>query len=248
MEKLSKMKPIPLLLSVQILFYSILILNSCSKKEHLLSEDILAIELLKKAEESCKNANSRDCYENVFQANNIQYSEKALKKISERCEKNEFKACAYSGWQFYLRKNFHEAERLASKGCDSNDVQSCSVLGQIYYFGLNDKKKAAHVFTLSCERGSNYSCYYLSMIFEREFKLNEALSLYLKACNNKNPASCFRAGCVYLKKANKEKGFEYLKRSLNLGFKDKNSFLIDPDLESVRDSKEFKQLLAEYQI
>jgi len=56
----------------------------------------------------------------------------------------------------------------------------------------------------------------------------------------------YSVACLYALSGNKEQALDYLKQSLEKGFSDKKHIDSDPDMDSLREEKEFRTLMFKY--
>jgi tetratricopeptide (TPR) repeat protein len=62
----------------------------------------------------------------------------------------------------------------------------------------------------------------------------------------KNPFWSYNTACQYAKSGNTKEAFKHLNNALEAGFNDFTWIMDDPDLESIRATKQFKRLMSTY--
>lgn len=106
-----------------------------------------------------------------------------------------------------------------------------------------DKAVEAYQAISQSEPQNANALYRLGVSFQSLKKYEEAIAAYTRSEKiNSNQFVTYNLACAYSLAGDREKAFLWLDKSIAAGFGNIKSFQTDPDLESIRSTKEFKAL------
>jgi len=149
-------------------------------------------------------------------------------------------------------KHYREALENFKKALDisPDDPEYLDMIGETY-MELGRYKFAERYLRKSVERDPKYALahYNLGVLFSRmkskQAEAHRCFTAAIKLDPNWAWPYCSIA-CLNALSGDKEKALDYLKQSLDRGLSDKKHIDSDKDLDSLREEKEFKNLMAKY--
>ncbi|MBM4307947.1 MAG: tetratricopeptide repeat protein [Deltaproteobacteria bacterium] len=156
------------------------------------------------------------------------------------------------GLTLFKMKRYKEALGNFNKALDikPDDPEYLDMVGQTY-MELGRYKLAEKYLRKSIEKDPKYALAYydlgvlLSRIKSRQAEAHQYLMTAIKLDPNW-AWSYYAVACLYALSGDKEQALDYLKQSLEKGFSDKKHIDSDKDLNSLREEKEFNNLMAKY--
>jgi len=156
------------------------------------------------------------------------------------------------GLTFFKMKNYKEALGHFQKALDirPDDQEYLDLVGQTYT-ELGKYKLAEKYLRKSVKKDPKYALAYYDLgVLLAKFKARqrEALRCFMTAIKlDPNMAwAYYSVACLYAMSGNKEQALNYLSQSLEKGLSNKKHIESDPDMDSLREEKEFRRLMIKY--
>lgn len=96
------------------------------------------------------------------------------------------------------------------------------------------------------EKPEDYSCIPYAYLGLGDYEKAIAVVDTTIARDSTSNSPYYNAACVYSRMGNKEKAIEYLRKAIELGYRHFGHISRDTDLDNIRDSEEFKELIREF--
>lgn len=156
------------------------------------------------------------------------------------------------GLALFKVKHYREAIGNFKKALDitPDDPEILDLLGQTY-MEMGRYKFAEQHLRKSIEIDPKYALtqydlgVLLSKIKSRQAEAHQYFKTAIKL-DPRWPWPYYALACLHALSGDKEKALDYLKQSLERGLSDKKHIDLDKDLDSLREEKEFKNLMAKY--
>jgi len=117
-------------------------------------------------EKSCKKNDAKSCY---MLAQLTRKSDVKKQLYRKSCKMGYAKSCtklaSYYAANYNDKKQFNEAVKYHKLGCKGY-ADGCRQLADLYSF-VNEDKKAAKYYEVSCKKGSAYGCRELAWVYEK---------------------------------------------------------------------------------
>ena len=113
------------------------------------------------------------------------------------CDLRNAEACFNLGKRRLDEKKEKEAIDLLAKSCNLNYIDACKFLSS-FFLKKKDIRLVSKFIQVSCNLKDQKSCLQLGIIYMSEQKVNEALDIFLPACNT-SAEGCFFLGEVFEK-------------------------------------------------
>lgn len=184
-----------------------------------------------------------------------------LEKIDyhkNECSKNDFYSCMVLVHHYHKTNSLDQAFLYGEKVCLSEDSlegpSGCNYLATKYSMDNNIEmqkhylKKGCDIAKLNIDKVSTEgkkSCTFYGAFNQNENDFSVGLIYMLDQCA-KNKKDCYNLACAYSIKNDATKALKYLKLSLEGGFEDISHLEKDPDLQNVRKTKEYVDLIKKY--
>ena len=131
-----------------------------------------------------------------------------------------------------------------------DDPEYLDLVGQTYT-ELGKYKVAEKYLRKSVKKDPKYAIAYYdlgTLLAKFKKRQAEALRCFMTAIKlDPNIAwAYYSVACLYALSGNKEQALDYLKQSLERGLSDKKHIESDPDMDSLREEKEFRRLMIKY--
>lgn len=193
---------------------------------------------------------------------NQKYKKMSLKeKINfhqAECSKNDMYSCLVLNDYYHKEKDYDKASIYAEKVCTSEDPLD-SPIGCNYLALKHSKegdfesrkyylKKGCEIVKQNISKTSEDGkkvCTILGAITKNENDFSIGLPYMLDQCA-KNYTNCYDLACAYSLKQDLKKSIEYLKLTLSGGFTDFEYLENDSDLNNLRKTKEYSELINEF--
>jgi tetratricopeptide (TPR) repeat protein len=157
-----------------------------------------------------------------------------------------------TGLTLFRMKRYKEALEyfLSALAICPDDPEYLNLVGQSYA-GLGKDKIAEKYLRKSIKKDPTYAMGYYDLgVILAKFKTRqpEALRCFMKAIKFDRSLAWayYSVACFYALSGDKEKGLSFLKQSLEKGLRDKKHIDSDSDLDSLREEKEFKDMMVKY--
>ncbi|MCQ2324625.1 MAG: tetratricopeptide repeat protein [Paludibacteraceae bacterium] len=156
------------------------------------------------------------------------------------------------GWINDMARNYEAAFDDYNKAIKADDGLSSTVYvmrGKKYLLYKNDSVRAKADFEMALqldttiEGGSNrhYALMYLGRITEAKAWIAKILD-----AEPEDVGQYYDAACLYARMGEKEKAVDFLRQAFDLGYRNLNHIAQDDDLDSLRDCKDFNELVNKY--
>ncbi len=144
----------------------------------------------------------------------------------------------------FIEFDDHEGDVLLFliHSCDYKSREGCMRLG-FYYDEKNESEKAFVFFRRACYLDQVAGCFNAGVMKSKLGQEALGLEFYLLGCDKKNAEACYNLACFYSKKEQVDKGFTFLERALNFGFKDWEKLQTDDNLATLRNLPKFTELV-----
>ena len=96
------------------------------------------------------------------------------------------------------------------------------------------------------EKPEDYACIPYAYLGLGDYEKAIAVVDTIIARDSTSNGPYYNAACVYSRMGNKEKALEYLRKAIELGYRHFGHIGRDTDLDNIRDSEEFKELIREF--
>jgi tetratricopeptide (TPR) repeat protein len=156
------------------------------------------------------------------------------------------------GLTLFRMKHYEEALVSFQKALNisPDDPEYLDLVGQTYT-ELGKYKVAEEYLRKSVKKDPKYALAYYdlgTLLAKFKTRQAEALRCFMTAIKlDPNMAwAYYSVACLYALSGNKGQAFDYLKQSLERGLSDKKHIESDPDMDRLREEKEFRRLMIKY--
>ena len=156
------------------------------------------------------------------------------------------------GLTLFRMKHYKEALVSFQKALDirPDDPEYLDLVGQTYT-ELGKYKVAEEYLRKSVKKGPKYAIAYYDLgilLAKLKTRRVQAIRCFMTAIKlDPNMAwAYYSVACLYALSGNKEQALNYLKQSLERGLSDKKHIESDPDMDSLREEKDFGRLMIKY--
>lgn len=87
-----------------------------------------------------------------------------------------------------------------AEGCEKGRYEACETLGEMEHSQGNEAQAVSY-YHVACDHGRGTSCARVAAILEKQDKGNDQSSLFMNACEKRDPGSCVLAGIRLLLRA-----------------------------------------------
>jgi hypothetical protein len=185
-----------------------------------------------------------------------QQTPNSLESLETLCKKGQSKSCIRLSYKIE-KSDPERSDFLLNMICkkDGDEVQpyACLLKANNYILSKNDRESAIPYYKKSCLLRKNYdskstsyhystlACGFYGASTHKKKFLEIGTELLEEGCiGKKDKGSCYDLACQYSVYGDINQSIKALKRSFKYGYQNWNHLENDPDLENLRNSKEFK--------
>lgn len=196
--------------------------------------------------EACKSNQAKKCIELTNKFMKLKIPDHLLSGFKNECLEKNDSNCSYYGYDTYTYRNKEKGMKILEKSCNNNEFYSCDLLANILT-KQNKLKKASDIHIRNCRNKYAHSCFKVGVYFRDIVKNLKESSLYFKkGCEFNYAASCYDLACHLSLKKDIKGSLSALEKSLVLGLNNIKMISEDKDLDLIRDTKKFKDLIKRF--
>lgn len=157
----------------------------------------------------------------------------------------------FRGWVNDMARNYEASFDDYNRAIKADDGVTGTMYimrGKNYLLHKNDSVRAKADFEMALQLDTTIesgSRHYALMYLGRYAEAKEWMDKVLAAEPN-NAGQYYDAACLYARMGEGEKAMDFLKQAFDLGYRNLNHIVQDDDLDSIRDCKDFKELVDKY--
>lgn len=185
--------------------------------------------------------------------NELKQYDKAIEHYQKTIKLNPNDAFAYFflGETYYVQKNYSDAIKAYQKSIELNSVylKTYKKLADSYR-KAEQYESALNYYTIVLENDSTYEdCYVgLGYTYLQLGNYELALASFEKTIelSPEKPKNYYNITCFYALQNNTDKALEWMEKSLKKGYDSWEHIATDSDIDSIRDTEKYKELINKY--